>query len=628
VAGLLLALAAGCGTVVPPHHHAAPPPKEKPIHAIKPAVLAPPAAGSLGAFTAKVVHATFPQRPALLSVQMDSATRGFGILQLLHGTAVASTADGGSTWTTLRVTKQAAVQVQSPATNTAVVLENGCGHGACNETAVEATANGGRTWRTIFGSSRFAAASLSFPSADVGFISGAMQEASTTLGGLYATTDGGLHWTLRALPCAPAGSTPSQSIAFLDAQRGFLLCGGAAVGGQQSKTFYATTDGGRSWAPVAAALSGQLSTQGLPVTGYVHSMFFENQQVGFIGLDRGGVFMTRDGGRLWQAVFGPPLPTAQGQAFSVGFSDAEHGWLLAGDGPPLYTTSDGGLTWQLVYPTLSPSNAVSFLDAEVGYGAGWTYDGTTVLRTLDGGATWAAMGDAPVALSTIEVLGPDTLVGLGEDALYTSLDGGASWQEEPFARGWYPAALGMQNQSSGWVIGYNPASGRVLFRTGDAGWTWQQIATPFEPAAVVPEGGDVVLAVGVPNIDALYLSPDEQHRVPELLTAQTPYLWRSIDGGNDWRPRALPGWTPAQGLPTGMRIGAHGLVWLWSGTSIWLSADGGVTLERIAFQAVGGIADVSFVSASSGWLLTTGGSLYMTQDGGRIWQQIASSVSF
>ena len=622
--GAALLLLAGCGTSG--RHHAVAKPQRhattQPAGALHPVTLT-----GLPTYQAVLLHAAFPQRPALISVRMDTQSSGWAVLQLLHGTAVASTSDGGRAWTTLLVTSQTAVQVDSPNVSTAFVLESGCNQGSCGATTVVATFDAGRSWQTIFTRSHFTASSISFPSPSTGFIAGDSTATGTRTGALYATTSFGLSWTLHPTPCSYTGAN-AQAISFLNAGQGFLMCGDVPGAGQQPKVFYATQDGGLSWTTVSAAEGGIATANSLPMAGYVHSMFFLSPETGFIGLDRGGIYMTRDGGADWQAVFGQPLPTASGQAFSVGFSDQEHGWILAGDGPPLYTTADGGLTWQLVYPPLSPSTSISFLSTQFGYAAGWTYDGATVLRTVDGGTTWTATGDAPVSLSALEVLGANEIVALGEAALYVSLDGGRTWQLEPFAHGWYPAALGMASAERGWVIGYSPAAGRQLFFTQNAGAAWQPLSTPFVPSAVAPLGGQDVLATGTPKVSEIYLKPGRADRRPTLLDTATPYLWRSADGGLHWAPLKLPHWLPRQGAPIGMRVGNGGLVWLWSGGSIWISADGGESFRRIALSQLGALEDVSFVDQQHGWLLTTAGALYATNDGGAIWQEIASSVSF
>ncbi len=621
IAALALLLLTGCGSV---QGH---PSQPHPAKAQKTAALYPAAATGLSTYQAVAFPASFPQRPALTSVRMNTASAGWAILQLLHGTAVAHTNDGGATWTTLLVTDSTAVQIDSPTLDSAFVLENGCLQGTCTATTVVGTFDGGRTWQTMFSRSRFTATSISFPSPGIGFIAGSPAGSGNLAGELYTTTDGGFSWALRSTPCTYRG-TNGQAISFLNQDQGSLLCGGPPSAGEQPKILYTTADGGQSWAMVSAAEGGVASPSGLPLSGYVHSMFFLSSQTGFIGLDRGGIYMTRDGGASWQAVFGLPLPTASGQAFSVGFSDSEHGWLLAGDGPPLYTTSDGGLTWQLVYPPLSPSTTISFLSSQFGYAAGWTYDGATVMRTLDGGTTWTATGNAPVSLLALEVLGPSELLALGQADLYMSLDGGRTWQMKPFARGWYPAALGMATTERGWVIGYSPASGRRLFATQDAGTAWQSVATPFVPSAVAPLDDQNLLATGTATVPELFLKPDKRDRRATRLQPGTPYLWRSSDGGARWTPIALPNWSAQQGAPVGMRVASGGLVWLWSGANVWLSTNDGDSFRRIAFHQVGELSDVSFTSRQDGWLLTTAGSLYVTTDGGLAWQEIASSVSF
>jgi len=97
--------------------------------------------------------------------------------------------------------------------------------------------------------------------------------------------------------------------------------------------------------------------------------------------DRGYMFRSEDGGKLWQQVAsGVHVPL-----FSASFPDAEHGWIC-GKGGLILHTSDGGKTWQQ-QPRAAKRHlfSISFGDVRNGCAIG---DWGAVVVTSDGGKTW------------------------------------------------------------------------------------------------------------------------------------------------------------------------------------------------------------------------------------------------
>ncbi len=570
------------------------------------------------------------QYPMLMQVQMVGPYGGWAIEQLLHGTAVARTQDGGVHWTTVYVTPYPALQLSAVDMQTAYVLLSGCSGASCAATELMATHNGGTTWSLAYTSQNFSGKALSFPTSSIGYVAGLVPSPSGTRSGhLWATQDGGQTWTEYPIPC----DTSSLTLSFPTQTLGWLLCGGASSSGMQGKALFRSVDGGAHWALVSSVALPQSSTSGpfatttgLPLTGFVHTIVFQDAQQGWMGLDRGGIYATTDGGVHWRPIWQPPFAPGADDAFSVGFTDALHGWVLYGEGPPLSTTSNGGKTWTVVYPPLSPSTSLSFSNAQQGLAAGWVYDGTLILSTQDGGAQWTMVARAPVAISNLAVVGPRTFLVLGQNALYRTEDAGATWAAFPPPPGYYPADLGMQNALAGFLVAYKPGAGRALFSTTDGGAHWQPMPTPFSPAAVAVSPGGSVSVVGPASQSGVWQHVFDGRMQEITLSPGVPYLWRL--SGSQWWPTAIPGWKKNQAAPTGLRTGPGGLVWMWSQTDLWLSGNSGATWQEIPFGDRISISDVSFTDPLHGWLLTTSNDVYATSDGGQTWREVSGSPTY
>jgi photosystem II stability/assembly factor-like uncharacterized protein len=127
-----------------------------------------------------------------------------------------------------------------------------------------------------------------FVSSQVGFFGVQIFTASGESAFLYATNDGGVTWSPRALPLMHLIGGPD----FMDANTGWVTAG---------QQLYVTYDGGQNWAAV-----GQL-----PTTNLVGSLDFVNANDGWI-TDGPHIYVTHDGGRNWSSltpVILPPIPT-------------------------------------------------------------------------------------------------------------------------------------------------------------------------------------------------------------------------------------------------------------------------------------------------------------------------------
>jgi photosystem II stability/assembly factor-like uncharacterized protein len=183
-----------------------------------------------------------------------------------------------------------------------------------------------------------------------------------------ATADGGRTWHAQH----PPGQEGLSDVSFVDATHGW------AVG--VHNTLLATTDGGARWVR---------QNPGVAQDGNLYGVRFVSRTHGWIVGSAGVLRVTDDGGRTW-------MPQSAGTTFDitqVGFTDATHGWIVAGD---LLRTVDGGVHWTRIYSGSDVKNepvaSAVFLDARRGWESGSEEDGDShfgvVSQTTDNGRTF------------------------------------------------------------------------------------------------------------------------------------------------------------------------------------------------------------------------------------------------
>jgi photosystem II stability/assembly factor-like uncharacterized protein len=162
----------------------------------------------------------------------------------------------------------------------------------------------------------------------------------------------------------------------------------------------------------------------------------------------------------------------------------------------IYRSTDAGETWELRLGSPSPgcgtgNLVVSPSSAAVLYLALPRYNPATarceqaVLRSDDGGGTWAPAGaglpDLGIAALAVDAVDPDRV--------YAGTVGGGVWKSTDGGQSWSPAGAVLAGQSIYVLLAstvpdrvYAAAGGRV-FRSDDGGTTWQSwshgLQTPF-----------------------------------------------------------------------------------------------------------------------------------------------------
>ncbi|TMD24912.1 MAG: hypothetical protein E6I99_01030 [Chloroflexi bacterium] len=265
------------------------------------------------------------------------------------------------------------------------------------------TLDGGRNWSQV----GMSVAGWGFPGA-IDFVDrqhgwllmkqdGSLQTPGADMMAVYGTADGGASWKklsetdTSGLPDHLPQACSKTQLVFLNATTGWIQGGCGAGGGY---FLYVTRDGGGNWTAVALRVP-QLGTTSCDCS--IESLRFWDKQHGALvlngayqdarGYAQNFLYTTTDGGRSWQ--LGPLLPT---NAFSVFFLDATHGWTLNAKANTLLFTGDGGQHWSTAGTIPSNSNGVvtdfQFVSAQVGWTFGADSRGLPILKTVDGGQTW------------------------------------------------------------------------------------------------------------------------------------------------------------------------------------------------------------------------------------------------
>jgi photosystem II stability/assembly factor-like uncharacterized protein len=327
--------------------------------------------------------------------------------------------------------------------------------------------------------------SVSFVSAQEGWVLGGTNCSSGRCAALLRTVDGGSSWSSIPAPAAVVGSAPSDvdEVRYADPLDGWISGSGV---------LWATHDGGRHWVSVGIPGAGAAGAAELlslePVGAYAYALALQGSGAqpatanvyrtavagdawsaqpgtavaaatdGRLVAHAGAVFESVDvsgaPGTLRALVNGAwlsrPLPCSQGGA-TVAAADAEHlstvcaQGAAAGSQPKLaYLSSDGGSHWSPAGSAPASGDMVSSAMAAPGAivvaaasGASWLY------ASFDGGRTWSTV-------------------------LTDTQGGGAPWED-----------LGFTNQEQGvvveGVVGQGGPSGSRLFFTHDGGHTWSAV---------------------------------------------------------------------------------------------------------------------------------------------------------
>jgi photosystem II stability/assembly factor-like uncharacterized protein len=325
------------------------------------------------------------------------------------------------------------------------------------------------------------------------------------------------------------------------------------------------------------------------------------------------VLITKDGGNTWKDVTPPEgqAPSDETKVATGTFEDAQSAWVvysfISGTVPVqsvVWLTQDSGATWQASQPLdLSGLNefynpgSLQFVDGKSGWllvhvGVGMMHDYYVLYHTTDGGLTWTRIQDPYNDTSS-------TMSCTKTSMLFT-------------------------DATHGWLLGdcHGVAAGVQLFRSSDAGVTWQPVSLPEPPDYPGVFSNESQVACGAYN--PFFFGNDLGHIVVNCQDYSGTqityfyYLYTTQDGGNTWSSNTYPGEN----------------VYFFSADTGWAlskkirkTTDGGKTWTAIS--DVTWNAQMDFISEQIGWVIATADNqvaLVKTDNGGARWQILIPTV--
>ena len=270
--------------------------------------------------------------------------------------------------------------------------------------------------------------------------------------------------------------------------------------------------------------------------------------------------------------------------------------VVVGERGHVLVSTDDGASWtQSPVPTRALLTAVHMHDERTGWAVG--HD-AVILRTRDGGETWALVHEAPEEeLPLLDVWFRDERSGFAVGAygyFLATEDGGETWtsravSEDDFHLNALIPVVGRKSGSQRSGEGerlYIAAEAGIAYRSDDGGKTWRELASPYAGSWF---GG---------------LALDED-RV--LLAGLRGHLFRSEDGGETWTRVA-----------TGTQASLTGAVRLPSGSIVVTGLDGSVLTSRDGGRSVSARRLPSREGVSAALPLADGGVLLVGEFGVRL----------
>ena len=299
-------------------------------------------------------------------------------------------------------------------------------------------------------------------------------------------------------------------------------------------------------------------------TGFsLHSVHFEDINIGWTVGSNGTILKTTNGGTIWTE----QLSGTTGDLRSVSFTDTNNGTAVGGYGTILRTT-DGGTTW--TSQTSGTNNllwGVSFTDVNTGTAVG---ELGTILRTTNGGTDWTQQvsgitGDLRSVSFTDAsngwAAGGFVAVPPGGGIILRTTNSGINWITQIFLIGIPFASVCFTDTNNGWAVGI---AGTIL-KTTDGGNNW----------SIQSSGDDYYNSVCFIDANTGWVVGGDYYN-------NYSTILRTTDGGQNWVSQLTETTVQLYGVSftdanNGTAVGEAGL--------ILRTTNGGVPVELTSFTA-------------------------------------------
>ena len=443
---------------------------------------------------------------------------------------------------------------------------------------------------------------------------------------------------------------------------------------------YKTIDRGESWTKTSLTLSGFTSVE-YRADGQRLAIDPTNSNIVFVGTQKDGLFVTRDGGTSWQKIAGVAPGTSDLGMSGITIEGSNVYVGTAGSG--VYKSSDGGHTWSSIGGPSDVGHAVltksgTYLASESGTGALWKYSG----------GSWTKVIEKDVHAVALDPFDQNHIVvTTGGGSLQESRDGGSNWS------GWQWTTKLEASDDIPWLedsglymstggIVFDPQVQGKLWQSAGVGvwetqlptgkWDWSTTVTWNSRSMGIEQlvANDIVASAGINPVfsswDRAFFemgdldsyastysggkfsmgwSVDYASSSPTFLVGISDWWGTtensgfSADGGKTWQKfEGLPSWAMNS---VGGSIAAstpQNFIWVASGNQPpAYTLDGGKTWTNISIPGISNWQEVhrdyhlarttitaDRVQANTFYLYDTTSGVYRTTDGGASWTKMYS----
>lgn len=341
-----------------------------------------------------------------------------------------------------------------------------------------------------------------------------------------------------------------------------------------------------------------------PLSRNIYSTTFVNENIGYAAGTQGLLFKTTDGGETWSEQTSGTTSTL----WDVDFINADTGFVVGASGTILYTTN-GGTDWTASNYGTTTLYKIHFINDNFGYmGSASTTTGR-LMRTTNGGTSWNDItANVPGLAGTvrgIHFVGEDNgWISNSQGRIFKTTDGGSTWAQVYDIGSTTTTIYEVKfyDLNNGYAIS---ASGQVL-KTTDGGTNWTLTQT---------DATQNLFGLGLLDVQAEGIS------TPVLIGGNAGTIIISMNDGATWE---LGHTAASQNLLYRVSFLSESVGYVSGGTAttgdLLKTTDGGLTWEKLQFDAGERFYSVHFINENLGYAGTRGPSgLYKTTDGGQNW---------
>ena len=336
-----------------------------------------------------------------------------------------------------------------------------------------------------------------------------------------------------------------------------------------------------------------------------NSLFFLNQNIGWMGSEKNLIYKTNDGGHSWLVIH---KDSVSNFFITSIFAKDSLNIIALSSGSTLITSTDGGISWsekQIGDKIENPNNRIYFVNNNKGF-----YSGNDFYKTTDGGLTWQKESKSySSSITKIDFVNSMEGWAIGGKTLYKTIDGGTTWTKQFECPGDISyGGLDMIDSLNGWLLSNN-----IIYHSTDGGLNWT--STILSNNYWITRG----ISFLNKNVGVIYEVRDFQDNLFSIVTT---------DGGSTWiKYPVVSSQAPFVSSFMKIKFTDGGLLYFANQQGLWLSRDTAKTWD-LNTKVKCWFDGFDFMDSLNGCISTAPDKIAFTSDGGNTWQTVILPYMF